>query len=470
MRLIKPRRLVRPTALLLLLLLVTPALPAQAPPSASAPSAPSAPPLALRGLDPVSVIERHPQPGEERFSSTHGRLRYQFASAANKATFEADPERWALQLDGHCALMPAVATDGAIHAVHDGRLYALGSAGCKSEFLSDPARYLAAARARVQVAIVLFEGVQIIDYTGPYEVLGQAGFGVYTVAKTNAPLTTSMGMRVTPDFSFADAPPADLLVIPGGGVESIQEDPAAIDWLRARATAARHVLTVCNGAFLLARTGLLDGLEATTFYGLIPELREAAPRTRVVTDRRYVDNGKIVTTAGLSSGIDGALHMIEKLRGQGAAQQVALNMEYDWRPDSGYARASLADAELRRLFGRSLRLEVPGGGTARVLRTQGTADRWEASWAIASATPLAGLQAGLVRHLTEVGQWTPSESPAAAGPDAAGAPRAWRFVDAEQRSWEAEVELVPAAAPGEAGLTIRLERAPARSASSTSRR
>lgn len=307
--------------------------------------------------------------------------------------------------------------------------------------------------------------MQIIDYTGPYEVFGQAGFHVYTVAKTNAPLTTSMGMRVTPDFAFADAPPADLLVIPGGGVESIQEDPAAIDWLRARATAARHVLTVCNGAFLLARTGLLDGLEATTFYDLIPALREAAPRTRVVSDRRYVDNGKIVTTAGLSSGIDGALHMIGKLRGQGAAQQVALNMEYDWRPDSGYARASLADAELRRLFGRSLRLEVPGGGTARVVGTAGTADRWEASWAIATATPLADLQAGLVRHLTEVGKWTPRESPAAAGPAAAGAPRTWRFVDAEQRGWEAEVELTPAATPGEVGLTIRLERAPARAAS-----
>ncbi len=457
MRLIQIRRLVCSIALLLPPFLATSALPAQAPPAAS--TAPA--PLALRGLDPLSVIERHPQPGEERFASTHGRLRYQFASAENKAKFDADPERWALQLDGRCAMMPGVLTDGAIHAVHDGRLYALGSAGCKSEFLSDPARYLAAARTHAQVAIVLFEGVQIIDYTGPYEVFGQAGFGVYTVAKTNAPLTTSMGMRVTPDFSFADAPPADLLVIPGGGVDSLLDDPAAIDWLRTRATAAAHVLTVCNGAFLLARTGLLDGLEATTFYDLIPDLRREAPRTRVVGDRRFVDNGRIVTTAGLSSGIDGALHMITKLRGQGAAQQVALNMEYDWRPDSGYARASLADAELRRLFGRNLRLEVPGG-TARVLHTEGTADRWEARWAITTAKPLAELQAVLVRYLTETGKWTPRESPAAGG---AGTHRAWRFVDAEQRSWEAEVELAPAAAAGEVGLVIRLARAAARAAS-----
>jgi YHS domain-containing protein len=193
----------------------------------------------------------------------------------------------------------------------------------------------------------------------------------------------------------------------------------------------------------------LDGLTATTFYDLIPALREAAPKTRIVSDQRYVDNGKIITTAGLSSGIDGSLHVVERMLGRARAQQAALNMEYDWRPDSGYARASLADAELRRLFGRSLSLEVPDGGQAAVLSTEGTRDRWEARWEIKTATSLSDLQAALTRHLTETGRWTP-----------AGTPREWRFTDAEKRGWKAIVDLQPAAGKtGEYQMAIRLERA-----------
>jgi putative intracellular protease/amidase len=300
------------------------------------------------------------------------------------------------------------------------------------------------------VAILVFDGVQIIDFTGPYEVFGQGGFSTFTVAPGPGPITTSMGMKVTPDHTLADAPKADIILLPGGDVDPHLENPQLIAWIKQRAGAADHVLSVCNGAFFLAKAGLLDGLSATTFYDLIPELKKAAPKTRIVSDQRYVDNGKIVTTAGLSSGIDGSLHLIEKINGRGKAQQVALNMEYDWRPDSGFARASFADRHLRSLFGRRLGLVIPGGGEAKVVSTQGGKDHWETRWEIKTQTPIADLEAELLRYLTEQ-KWTPKT---------AGSPREWRFTDEEQKPWSARVDLEPAAgAPGSYRMAIRIERA-----------
>lgn len=412
---------------------------------------PPAATLALQGLDPVTVVEGQPLPGSERFASVHGRFRYLFVTAESKAVFGRDPDRWAFQLGGRCAMMPGVAADGTIHAVYQGKLYGFGSEGCKVGFLQDPNRYLAAARDMENVAILVFDGVQIIDYTGPYEVFGQAGYRVFTVAAGPGPITTNMEMQVAPAYTLDNAPEAKVLVIPGGGVDAAMNDPRILAWIRERAATAEHVLTVCNGAFILARTGLLDGLTATTFYDLIPELRTAAPKTRIVSDQRFVDNGKIITTAGLSSGIDGSLHVVERLRGKGRAQQVALNLEYDWRPDTPYARAALADAELRRLFGRRLHLEVPGG-EYKLLSTQGTADRWEARWQITTSTPLADLKAALARHLTEQGGWT-----ARAG-DAKN-PGEWRYTGMDRQPWTARVDLRPLEGyAGEYSLAIQVER------------
>lgn len=308
-----------------------------------------------------------------------------------------------------------------------------------------------------KVAILLFEGVQIIDYTGPYEVFGQAGFPVFTVAPSAGPITTAMGMKVTPTHTLADAPAAEILLLPGGGVDRHLDNPELVAWIRKRAAAADHVLSVCNGAFFLARAGLLDGLAATTFYDLIPRLKEETPKARIVSDQRYVDNGKIVTTAGLSSGIDGSLHLVEKILGRGRAQQVALNMEYDWKPDSAYARASFADRHLRSLFGRSLELEIPGGGEAKVVSTAGNTAQWEARWQVKTRTPLADLRAALAQHLTANGKWSP-RAPA----PSAGMAREWRFTDEDRRPWNAWVDLEPASgAPGEYRIVIRIERASA---------
>jgi putative intracellular protease/amidase len=260
-----------------------------------------------------------------------------------------------------------------------------------------------------------------------------------------------MGLEIVPAYTLAGAPPIDVLVIPGGDVQNQIDDPAVISWIRRQEPSVRHILSVCNGAFILARTGLLDGLSATTYYDLIPDLRRAAPKTRIVSDQRFVDNGKIITTAGLSSGIDGSLHVLQVLLGKGRAQQVALNMEYQWQPDSGFARAALADRPLRQIFGRKLRLEIPGGGEPRLLSTEGTADRWEARWEGQAWNSLADFQAALDQHLIRGGKWTPR------GPAAGGA-RAWTFQDEEKKSWKATVDLQPAGSTGSYRLAIRIER------------
>ncbi|HTY40840.1 MAG TPA: DJ-1/PfpI family protein [Thermoanaerobaculia bacterium] len=187
--------------------------------------------------------------------------------------------------------------------------------------------------ARPKVAILVFDGVQIIDSMGPYEVFGASGFEVYTVGRTKTPVTTAMGLTIVPRYDFADAPAPAVLVVPGGGVRGARESEATLRFVRETTARAQHTLSVCNGAFILGSAGLLDGLSATTTAGLVGELRAEFPKTRVVGDRRFVDNGKIVTAGGLSAGIDGALHVVARMMGDATAARVAVGEEYDWHPE-----------------------------------------------------------------------------------------------------------------------------------------
>ena len=217
------------------------------------------------------------------------------------------------------------------------------------------------------VAILLFDRVQIIDYSGPWEVFGEAGFKVFTVAEKAEPITTVFSQKVIPDYSFENSPKADILLVPGGGVGAATNNPKLIKWIQDNARDSTYVMSVCTGAFLLAKAGLLDGLTATTVSGGIDRLAEAAPKTRVVYDQRYVDNGKIITTAGLSSGIDGAFHLLAKVKGEGEAETTALGMEYRWDPESKYARAALADRYIPNFHGFN----------AKLLTNHGDMDHWE---------------------------------------------------------------------------------------------
>jgi transcriptional regulator GlxA family with amidase domain len=179
--------------------------------------------------------------------------------------------------------------------------------------------------------VLLFEGVELLDFTGPAEVFivaaeGKA-FRVVTVAESAKPLRTMGGVRVTPDFNYRTAPRADVVVIPGGDMRNVTR--AGLDWICDAARKAEIVMSVCMGAFLLARAGLLDGIAATTHRWGIKGLKTAAPNCRVLAGRRYVDSGRVVTTAGVTAGIDGALHVVERLLGREAARWTAQEwMEY----------------------------------------------------------------------------------------------------------------------------------------------
>lgn len=182
----------------------------------------------------------------------------------------------------------------------------------------------------LRVAVLVFEGVQIIDYTGPWEVFGGAHFEVFSVAKNTDQLRTVYGMQVVPQFTLENHPPADILLIPGGNVLATQEDPAVQRWLQEKSESARIVLSVCNGAYILAKAGLLNGLRATTTRHLVNGLANAAPNITIVRDVRYVDNGKIITSGGLSAGMDAALHVVERMTSRERAAHLARGLEYDW--------------------------------------------------------------------------------------------------------------------------------------------
>ena len=306
------------------------------------------------------------------------------------------------------------------------------------------------------LAIVLFPGVQIIDYTGPYEVFGHAYvddhkvFRIYTVAPAPGPITTAMGMSVNPEFTIANAPKPDVLVVPGGNVKPNLENGELVNWIRKSSGDAEVVLSVCNGAFFLARAGLLDGLEATTFAGLIDELRVAAPKTRVVTDKRFVDNGKIVTAAGLSSGIDGALHVIEKLYGKGTAQVAAVNLEYDWRPDSGFARAALADRNLNAAY------EALDAYHGRVLSHEGSREKWETSFSIQTSATPATVLAKVDAALASRRDW--AKQPVPASKTSASESR-WSYKDDAGVSWTEVTRVEPAREPGSLRVVLSITRA-----------
>jgi putative intracellular protease/amidase len=313
------------------------------------------------------------------------------------------------------------------------------------------------------LAILIFDGVQIIDYTGPYETFGHAYsnegpvFNIYTVSEKVAAITTAMGMTVTPKYAFDNAPPANVLLIPGGDVEKQVNSPVVIAWLQSQSKDAEVVMSVCNGAFILAKAGLLDGLEATTTAGLIPMLRQAAPKTKVVDDRRFVDNGKIITTAGLSSGIDGSLHVIERFLGRGTAQMAALGMEYNWDPESKFVRAALADKYLRFNYD----VKVRAGGW-RPLAREGTSDRWENTWAVVPEISAAELMESVNNSIAAnriygppAAKWTRAE----ASEHKNVMQSLWQFTDEKGGTWNGVVLLEPVA--GESNrftLRVRIAR------------
>jgi len=184
----------------------------------------------------------------------------------------------------------------------------------------------------LKVAVLVFQGVEELDFVGPLEVLGQTG-GVFTVGPTPE-VYCSNGLRVRPEFTYADAPRPDVLVVPGGAIT--RENPASlaatVAYVRKVAPSCRLVLGVCTGSFILAMAGQLQGRSCTTHFARRRLLADRFPGVRVVHGR-VVTDGKYISTAGVAAGIDGALYMVSRLKGYEEARRVANHIEYPWTGD-----------------------------------------------------------------------------------------------------------------------------------------
>ena len=198
------------------------------------------------------------------------------------------------------------------------------------------------------IAIVLFDHVEVLDFAGPFEVFSVTGhrgsgvpFNVFTVAEKRT-VTARNNLVIQPTYSFDQCPDADILLVPGGGgfhadgtpfgTRHEMDNPVILDWIRARQKGATLILSVCTGALILAKAGLLENKEATTHYLAIDLLKSISPGIKVSPEKRWVDNGQIILSAGVSAGIDMSLHVVERLQGAPVALETARYMQYDhWK-------------------------------------------------------------------------------------------------------------------------------------------
>lgn len=195
----------------------------------------------------------------------------------------------------------------------------------------------------MRVGIYVFDQVEVLDFAGPWEVFttaarvharsapGASLFEVCTLGATPAPVKARAGLVVQPDFTLAGHPPLDLLIVPGGVVSAELARPGLSDWLQRQAATVPIMASICTGAFLLAQAGLFAGKAATTHWEDIADLRAMFPGLDVREGLRWVDEGRVLSSAGISAGIDMSLHLVERLAGRALAERTARQLEFDWQ-------------------------------------------------------------------------------------------------------------------------------------------
>jgi transcriptional regulator GlxA family with amidase domain len=189
----------------------------------------------------------------------------------------------------------------------------------------------------VNIGIFIFDGAQELDFTGPWEVLngwarearGEREISVFTVARTHEPIRCANGLRVVPDYAWDDAPEFDLLVFPGGRVGHMLEDDTVHAWLEQTQRSGALMTSVCTGAHVFASAGILHDRPATTWFGALDGLVEIDPTIDLRRDDRFVDSGEVVTSAGVSAGIDMALHLVARLDSPERAEAVRRWIQYE---------------------------------------------------------------------------------------------------------------------------------------------
>ncbi|GKU82646.1 DJ-1/PfpI family protein [Niallia sp. NCCP-28] len=190
-----------------------------------------------------------------------------------------------------------------------------------------------------KVGILLFDEVEVLDFAGPFEVFSLATvpevadkpFIVKTISEKGNLITARNGLKVCPDYSFSNHPTFDIVIIPGGyGAEEMEiNNPNVISWIQKQQTKSNITASVCTGALLLAKAGILDGRKATTHWMDIDRLEREFPLVQVERSVKFVDEGTILTSGGISAGINMSFHLIIRLLGRDAAVQTAKRMEYD---------------------------------------------------------------------------------------------------------------------------------------------
>jgi transcriptional regulator GlxA family with amidase domain len=196
---------------------------------------------------------------------------------------------------------------------------------------------------RKTVGILIFDDVEVLDFAGPFEVFSRtrtvpgvdsrrtddsAPFDTFTVARTRDAVTAIGALKVIPHYSWADAPAIDILVVPGGfGTRALLNDQATLDWIRKTAAASSQVTSVCTGALLLAKVGLLNGRRATTHWAGLELLASLDPTIQIQRDTRVVSDG-VVTSAGVSAGLDMSFSVVENICGRAVAEETAHYIEY----------------------------------------------------------------------------------------------------------------------------------------------
>ena len=243
------------------------------------------------------------------------------------------------------ALLTRLSTIGFIAALTFLLLFQMAATATPA---SNPAETAALpASAPIPVAFVVSDGAVVIDFGGPWEVFRQVmvpghdqhPFQLYTVSDNTEPITAGGGLKIVPDYTFANAPAPKVIVIPA------QREPskAMLDWIRDQSKKTDVTMSVCTGAFVLAKTGLLDGKSATTFHSAFGPFAMMFPKIALKRGARFVENGNLATAGGLSSGIDLALRVVERYYGRDVATKTAYALEYQgegWKnPDSNSAYA-----------------------------------------------------------------------------------------------------------------------------------
>ncbi|HKM56777.1 MAG TPA: DJ-1/PfpI family protein [Isosphaeraceae bacterium] len=200
---------------------------------------------------------------------------------------------------------------------------------------------------RRKVGILIFTDVEVLDFCGPFEVFSvtrlnedrrqeePSPYEPLLIAEQKEPVAATGGMKVIPDYSLDDCPPLDVLVVPGGwGTRRAMNNDQLIAWVAERGRQVTTLTSVCTGSLLLGKAGLLDGKRATTHWRVLDEMRRLFPAVSVIDDQHVVEEGDLITSAGISAGIDMALRVVARHHGESVAQATARHMEYPFAKDN----------------------------------------------------------------------------------------------------------------------------------------